>query len=311
MDRLLDRPLRLDPVARRLVGTLVLLLAAATGAHAAPTEPELEPDDGPVAVALTPWLRALHSVEVGVEGRPHRMLLDTGGGLTLLTPEAAARLGCSPQGRTTGHRMGGQRVDFQWCPAMTLTLGGRRLRHAPVAVFDLMALLPEGLPPLDGLLALDAFDGHAITLAQGEATLMLHAGGLPPGPPEDGLRLAARRGAAGGGAMLTLHLSVQGPRPGPPLWFLLDSGNLAGTLVAPHALAVLDPEGVPEPDGQRRLPRLQLGDLVMEAAPAWEREIIHDGVLGADFFDGADVTLDLRAATPVVTWRRRATGTGD
>jgi hypothetical protein len=117
----------------------------------------------PVEVRLTPYFRELRTVEA-VSGRDtFRLLLDTGGGHTLLTPDAAHRLGCQPFGRSVGHQMSGERVEFRWCSDVGLRLGGLPLGLESFAVFDLGAVLPSELPKLDGLLALPSFVDHVVT----------------------------------------------------------------------------------------------------------------------------------------------------
>jgi hypothetical protein len=41
------------------------------------------------------------------------LLLDTGGGETLIAPRVAAEIGCVPRGRSVGFRLRGERVEFR------------------------------------------------------------------------------------------------------------------------------------------------------------------------------------------------------
>lgn len=65
------------------------------------------------------------------------MLLDTGGGATLITPEVARQIGCTPFGRDVGHRMTGEAAEFQRCEALALSAGTWRRRIEPAGVFDI------------------------------------------------------------------------------------------------------------------------------------------------------------------------------
>jgi hypothetical protein len=118
----------------------------------------------PVEVALALYFRELRTVQVTSGRDTLRLLLDTGGGHTLVTPEAAHRLGCEPFGRSVGHRMSGERVEFQWCNDIRLLVRDVPLAAARVAVFDLGAVLPPELPSLDGLLSLKSFADHVVTI---------------------------------------------------------------------------------------------------------------------------------------------------
>ena len=65
----------------------------------------------PVVIPLATYLGALPSLQVSIGGQQLTFLLDTGGGLTMLTPETAKALGCKSWGRLTGFRMRGDRLD--------------------------------------------------------------------------------------------------------------------------------------------------------------------------------------------------------
>jgi len=139
-------------------------MAAGCGSgRPAATAAPLPPSDT-LTLALEPYFRELRTVRVSAGGESLRLLFDTGGGATLVTPEVAIRRGCQPYGRDVGHRMTGERVEFQQCEALDLPLGVWQNRIEPVAVFDVNGLLPPELPRLDGVLALDAFRGQVVSL---------------------------------------------------------------------------------------------------------------------------------------------------
>lgn len=268
-----------------------ILLTGLT-ACAAPLPPTPAPDDlppAPVEVPLSPYFRQLRTVRATTAaGDSLSLLLDTGGGSTLLTVQAAERLGCRPFGRQTGYRMSGERVDFQWCGEVPLSLGGVRLAQPVVAVYDLMALLPEGLPPLDGVLSLRSFEDRVLTVDLGGGRLVMESDSSTSRRATGGRPLQARVATGEDGGMLTVFLAVRGERG--PLWLLLDSGNLVGTLLAPHAARQL---GIPADSGAVTA-RIEVLGLPAADGPVFVRELILDGALGAAFMEQGPLTLDLR-----------------
>lgn len=92
------------------------------------------------------------------------------------------------------------------------------------------------------------------------------------------------------GASLTALLQVPATR-GPDLWFLLDSGNIRGTLVAPH---VRDQDLLPFPTGATAA--IRIGGGPSRSYDVSVADINYDGVLGTAFLGSAVVTIDLRRA---------------
>lgn len=240
----------------------------------------------PVLVPLEPYAGSLRQVSVVANGKPLKLLLDTGGGVTLLTPAAAATVGCRVFGRATGFRMTGERVDVRRCADITLGIGGRMLAGTEVGVWDLSSVLPAGLPPIDGVLALGSFAGSAITLElarnrltiETAASLKRRAAGMRP------IRMRVATGEGGG--QLTVYVAARAPAG--PLWLLLDSGNLAGVLMAPHALEQLGASVSQE--SERDLDVIGMGPIRTRLIP---KDLIHDGALGYEFMRRAVWTLDL------------------
>lgn len=213
------------------------------------------------------------------------LLFDTGGGATLLTPEKAREHGCVPYGRDVGHRMSGEAVTFARCDSLRITAGGFSTVVAPIAVFDVNALLPKELPPLDGVLALDAFLGRVLTIDWARGHMIVHAPSAADSAARHALPYRAATGLAGG--FYSLFIPIDGRRG--TLWFLLDSGNLRGTLysaaVQSDSLVQLSPNG--------DMP-LRVGGRLYGALPATSAELAIDGALGTSFFRLAPLTLDLR-----------------
>ena len=255
--------IRSSPAARALLLFSLLAVPAcgATSRVRASTGGAAPPRDA-ATLALAPYFRELRVVHVMAGDDRLTMLVDTGGGATLVTPQVAARHGCQPYGHDVGYRMTGERVAFQRCDAIELSSGRWRRRIEPVAVFDVNALLPKELPPLDGVLALDAFRGDVVTLDWPAGVVTAHG-------PADADAALARHGVAvrvatgETGRMLSAFVPVAA-RKG-RLWFLLDSGNLRGTLIASAAVGdgLLDQ---PAADGQLTLTIASLPPASMPAS---------------------------------------------
>ena len=241
---------------------------------------------GDVEIPLEPYFRDLRQVRVLAGRDTLALLLDTGGGATLLTPAVARRLGCVVRGEDVGHRMTGEPVTFGRCDSVAFTVAGWTRRVAPVGVFDIGTLLPPELPRLDGVLALDAFSGRVVTLDWAAARITVHGDGTASaavarwGVP---LRLAT----GDNGRFLSVLARVAGTDG--PLWFLVDSGNLRGTVVA---TSVQRDSLLPLADSGRVVIRLG-GRAPFEDDVAWTPLVI-DGALGTAFLRRGPLTIDLR-----------------
>ncbi|NIQ54072.1 MAG: hypothetical protein GWN71_11925 [Gammaproteobacteria bacterium] len=241
-------------------------------------------------IELEPYLGALLTVPVALGDSAVAFLFDTGGGGTLLTPEAAADAGCDPFGRVTGFRHDGEAVHFRRCPAAPLVIDGWRAPAREAGVFDLMALLPDGVPPLAGLVALNTFEGRAITLDLGAGRVVVESPGSLRGRVVSMREVPFRAGRQAGGAALDPFLSFLAS--GGPVWFELDSGNAGPVLIASHAAAQLGLDLAPD---EPRPVTLQLAGYGPVHVQAQEKEMIYDGLLNAAFLRGLRVTLDLEA----------------
>jgi len=240
-------------------------------------------------LALDPYFRDLRTVRVSATGRPLTMLLDTGGGATLIAPDVARQIGCAPFGRDVGHRMTGETVEFQRCEALAVSSGAWQRRLEPVAVFDIGGLLPPELPKLDGVLALDAFDGEVVTLDWPARTLTVHSrDDAPAALRRSGVPVRIATGDSG--RFYSALLPVAASRGS--LWFLLDSGNIRGTLVARRVVGDGRLEVGANGEAALTIGRRPAVRLRTEAA-----DLDIDGALGTAYLLLGPVTLDLRGRT--------------
>jgi clan AA aspartic protease (TIGR02281 family) len=121
-------------------------------------------------------------LEAEVNGRPARLLLDTGASHTVLATPSAARLGLRTAPST--ERAGGVgAADHATEVAVVdeLRLGAVRLRDVAVWTFDLghvnRALAARGGAPIDGAVGGDVLRPAAAVIDYARATLYLRAGG--------------------------------------------------------------------------------------------------------------------------------------
>jgi hypothetical protein len=239
-------------------------------------------------LALHSYVGKLRTVQVEIEGRAATLIFDTGSGITSVTPEFAAQIGCEPRGHVSAFRMNGERVAFQLCPSLNVQIGGTQTER-DLGVFDLGSVLPQGLPHVDGIAGLDLFDGRIITILPGlsglrfetRSSLRRAVGASTPAR----LRMAREAGGLG----LTVFCAARS-RQG-DVWLLLDSANLAGVRLHPWAAAALG-----DPTEATRTSRIQLS--IEGAAPETVEaeivdELIYDGALNADFLERRQITLDL------------------
>src|SRR5690349_6842105 len=129
-------------------------------------------DGKPQVIKLERFRKALWKVHVTVKGKPGDSLLDTGGGVTLLTEEFSKGVECKFWGRTTGYNMFGKRSDGPHCDNVQINAGAVALTPVNIGKIDFGDQFAGDKTP-DGLLSLDAFDGKAITLDQKAATLTI------------------------------------------------------------------------------------------------------------------------------------------
>jgi len=268
----------------RLPGALAILMALAL-TLAIMMSGAAGQAERPLTIPLSSYAGLLRSMTVTIANAAHPFIFDTGGGETMITPEIASAIGCTPYGRAIGFRMSGERVVFEYCDDVVLRMGDVALTHDRVGVFDLKSILPAGVPPAHGVFSLRSFRDHPVTieLAIGRITV----------ETPDSLALRTRRmrpitirvGSGPTGAETTVYLAarVSGRR----VWLLLDSGNGDPVLVAAH---VADMAGVKGTAGEVLIEFDGLGSISL---PTKSRNMIYDGVLGAAFMQDWIFTLDL------------------
>ena len=89
--------------------TIVLVLTSS------PVIASTKLSDKPQVIKLQRFRKALWKVHVTLKGKSGDFLLDTGGGVTLLSEQFAKGIECEFWGRTTGFNMFGKRGDGPHC----------------------------------------------------------------------------------------------------------------------------------------------------------------------------------------------------
>jgi hypothetical protein len=258
------------------------------------TQPSVVPA-APIELTLAPFFGLLRTVTGRIGEVEGPFLFDTGGGATILSLKTVKALGIAPFGRITGFRHDGERLDAERGGPVDLTLGAFR-RHGEVGVIDLDRLF--GSPtPLAGIIALETFEGQAITVDLAKNRLIVESPRSLAQRIQGARELKVRFVRQAGGATLDLYVAIEGKHG--PLWFELDCGALSTVLVAPHAFAELGLE--PPAAGQTRKADLKVLGLGPVPVEITAKEMIFDGLLNAELFTRYVITLDLDRARAWVT----------
>jgi len=239
--------------------------------------------DRPTVLQLQPYVGRLVTVTGRLHGDSLRLLFDSGGGETLLAPRVAEDIPCAPAGRSVGFRMSGERVEWPLCDDVSLDLAGQTVVDHAVGIWDVMSILPEGLPRLDGVVSLETFRGRLLTLNLAESRLELHTEGTFRQLVRTMIPVPMRVATGNDGSQLTVFLEGHLSGSDQSGWFLLDSGNLAETLLAPHV----------RNDPATSDVTIVFSDSLAVTAPARTADIIYDGALSEAFLRQVVVALDL------------------
>jgi predicted aspartyl protease len=234
---------------------------------------------------------APHStIEIDVAGAKRTVLLDSGGGVTVLSPAVAAALHCTPHGRLSAHRMSGERLDMPVCENVDLAIGGQHL-HVPVAgVFDLGALVPQGWPHIDGLVSLQTFQDSPVTIDLASHTLVLESEQSLSMRVSKATPLEVRLARPAAGVALDVFVAAHKVAGGEKLWLILDTGSDGSLILAPHAAKLLGAEGS---DGAKTSIEIEVSGLGVLALPANVRDVIYDGNIGVPALKAYALTFDL------------------
>ncbi len=267
-----------------LLGLLVsVLCASATGAFA------MDPAGLPPLVVPTLALPGGGTgLRASVAGHTGLFLFDTGAGVTLVTPATAALAGCRPWGQVTGFRATGERMAMPRCDDVQLAIGGRQFVVPTASLLDLQPMMGPDMPTLAGVVALDLFAGHAITIRPMAHELVVETPASLRQRTQGATEVPARLVRDAEGLAITVDAAVR--TPAGLAWMELDIGNGGPIMVDRHVAA---PLGLAPASHDRQQASFQLVGGVPVHGPARVGDLILDGDIGADILNGWDVTFDL------------------
>lgn len=268
-----------------LLGAIVAV-ACVAGACSTNDDPQ-EGTATPIDIVLSPYLSRLVTVDAVIDGDTVRLIFDTGGGETVISPEVANRIGCSHTGRSVGYRMNGDRVDVTLCRDVTVVIGGVSFEHEQLGVWDLQSLLPDEAPLIDGVLSLKTLATQPFTLDLQRGRLTLETEASFDQRIQGMTRLQSRMATGTDGDELTVFVRGEVDSEA---WFLLDSGNLDVVQAAPHLGGAAS--------GASSDPwthDLALGGLPAIGTSFRTRDIIYDGVLSEEFMRNLVFAFDIEA----------------
>lgn len=223
-----------------------------------------------------------------VNGTPGLFLLDTAGGITLLSPKYAEQIGCKPWGNLSGHRMMGDRLDSPRCDDISFTISGTKLKLPVAAIVDVTRFLPKGAAPVQGSIALDLFAGRTITIDFPTKRLYV----------ESPTSFAARiKGATEVPTLLSremqgraLAVNIGVPSAKGTVWMELDSGNGGSLLVSESYATLFGLDPTKERPQEADFP---VAGAMRAKGLASTPNMILDGNLGMPFLRSKVVTFDL------------------
>jgi predicted aspartyl protease len=245
-----------------------------------------KPADKPQVIKLQRFRKALWKVHITVKGKPGDFLLDTGGGVTLLTEEFSRGVDCKYWGRTTGYNMFGKKSEGPHCDNVELKAGDVALTPVNIGKIDFGDQFAGDKTP-DGLLALDAFDGKVITLDQKAATLTIETPRTLSTRIKVAKELPVRLVRDCSARCLNAFIGV--PTPAGMTWLILDSGAGGVSLISKDHAEVfgLDPNRKQQQLKFAAAPGIPIDSPVMLA------DMIMDGNLGQPFMSQYVITFDL------------------
>jgi hypothetical protein len=238
-----------------------------------------------------------------------RLILDTGGGVTILSRRLCERALCVPDGTFSGKRMSGQEIHVQMVRVPALVIAGHRLSNVRVAVLDLDSLLHPELG-VEGFVALDLFRDQPFTIDYRSRSLVLEDEKSLPARSAAGTAVDVR--VMDDGPSTEVYLPVQLLPNLPPLFMEVDSGSrdlilderfMATLGIAPHGPGVKRVEGHDETEQPyiryfATLPSAASlvgasGITVPSGSTVMFQKIIHDGLVGHTFLSAHSTTFDV------------------
>jgi hypothetical protein len=267
---------------------MMLLIVAMAAVSNTPVRAASKPQLMPIVIPLVPYADEHWAFKAKIRGREQLFVIDTGGGLTAVSREAAGEIGCEPWGQLTGFRMGGDRLDLKRCENVEIDTGQLVLRPATTGIWDFNKMLPPGAAPIAANVGLDAFTGKVVTLDIGNRQLVVET------PESLKKRLAVAKEVPVQfvkeveGYSITIALALDTPKG--HIWMHLDSGDDVPLTLDSHVAAALGLDASKK-HGQALNGTLAGGVPLQGNVDI--KDIIFDGNIGAPIISNWIVTMDL------------------
>jgi hypothetical protein len=248
----------------------------------------MNPRGAPAVIHLEPYVESHWAFKARINGHEELFLMDTGGGLTAVSPEAAAKIGCESWGQLTGFRMRGDRVDMKRCDNVEIDAGGNLLHLPTTGIWDFSKMMPKDAAPIAGNVGLDAFAGRVITLDIGNRQLVIET------PKSLKARIAAAKEVPvqfikeAQGYSTTIAAALDTPKG--RIWMHLDSGDDVPITIGSHVAGAMGLDS--QKKGAQPLDASLVGGVALRGS-AHVKDIIFDGNVGAPIISGWIVTIDL------------------
>jgi Aspartyl protease len=231
------------------------------------------------------------TLKVTVAGHDGMFLLDTGGGVTVISPSLAKSAGCERWGNVVGFRMTGQRIDLPRCDNISVILGEATYRVPTAVVFDIMSIAGKDAPPLEGSLALDIFADKAITIEQAGNRLIVENDASLAARARHAIEVPIRLVREAEGLALSVVVGV--PTSKGLAWMELDTGNDDPVIVVSKYIAPL--LGVDPASHSTQQIKVALSPgIVLEGHTKIVDDLVMDGNIGLRFLRAWNITLDLK-----------------
>ena len=184
--------------------------------------------------------------------------------------------------------MSGEQVVFHYCQNVSLIIGGVKFHHDEIGVWDIKSILPEDVPPIDGILSLKTFGNQPFTLDLSSKSLVLETPESLANRIKNMHRLNSRIATGTDGSELDVFLHGRLEQDG---WFLLDCGNLDAILVSEEFVdkSLVDSNKVSHINEAE----FKLDGLSSHLVRYRTKNIIYDGALSEEFMREYIFTLDL------------------
>jgi len=243
-------------------------------------------------IHLKKYLGNLRTIDVFIEKEMYNFLFDTGGGETFISPEIVKKLNRFAYSSVYGFRMTGEVVKTKKCDSLQLMAGKTLLVPNTVLVWDIMSVLPKGLPRIDGVLSMKSFIGMKIQIDLNAELLIIENNSSFRKKIKSATLINTRFASGLAGNELNIFLEVRSPRQ---YWFLFDSGNIDQIIISKNT-AVEWGKGVDSSKIENRFfeAEIRLGNTKC-IVNGRISDIIYDGVFDYSFIKKNIYLFDLKS----------------